>query len=239
MNVLSKRGTVLIIEDDSKTASLVSLYLEREGFRTIIAHDGQAGLQMAEDHKPTFVILDLMLPKMDGWDVCRELRRRSDVPILMLTARGEEIDRVTGLTMGADDYMVKPFSPRELTARVKAIMRRIEPTTRDGKEKDRLVHENMVLDLTKRRLTIDLRRIPLTPHEYALLKALMSSPGKAFTRDELLDRIYPVGDATVIDRVVDVHIGKLRQKIEKDPSHPRYILTARGIGYRFADPVSP
>jgi len=239
MNTRTTPGTVLIIEDEKKTASLVALYLEREGFQTIIAHDGQKGLQMAEHHEPVFVILDLMLPKMDGWDVCRELRRRSDVPVLMLTARGEEIDRVSGLTMGADDYMVKPFSPRELTARVKAILRRTGQTARYGREKDTLVHENMVLDLTKRRLTIDRHPVPLTPHEYALLKALISSPGKAFTRDELLDRIYPAGDATVIDRVVDVHIGKLRQKIEKDPSHPRYILTARGIGYRFADYVSP
>ena len=239
MNAPTTPGTVLIIEDEQKTASLVALYLEREGFQTIIAHDGQKGLQMAEVHEPVFVVLDLMLPKMDGWDVCRELKRRSDVPILMLTARGEEIDRVSGLTMGADDYMVKPFSPRELTARVKAILRRTGQTARRSREKDSLVHENVVMDLTKRRLTIDRRQVPLTPHEYAILKALMSSPGKAFTRDELLDRIYPAGDATVIDRVVDVHIGKLRHKIEKDPSHPGYILTARGIGYRFADSASP
>lgn len=238
MNARTTPGMVLIIEDDKKTASLVALYLEREGFETIIAHDGQKGLQMAEDHEPVFVILDLMLPKIDGWDVCRELRRRSDVPVLMLTARGEEIDRVSGLTMGADDYMVKPFSPRELTARVKAILRRTGQTPSRGRDKDMLVHKDMVMDLTKRRLMIDRRQVPLTPHEYALLKALMSSPGKAFTRDELLDRIYPAGDATVIDRVVDVHIGKLRQKIEKDPSHPRHILTARGIGYRFVDSVS-
>ena len=239
MNARTTPGTVLIIEDEKKTASLVALYLEREGFQTIIAHDGQKGLQMAERHEPVFVILDLMLPKMDGWDVCRELRRHSDVPVLMLTARGEEIDRVSGLTMGADDYMVKPFSPRELTARVKAILRRTGQTGRRRREKDTLIHENMVMDLTKRRLTIDRHPVPLTPHEYALLTALMSAPGKAFTRDELLDRIYPAGDATVIDRVVDVHIGKLRQKIEKDPSRPRHILTARGLGYRFADPVSP
>ena len=238
MTARSTSGTVLIIEDDRKTASLVALYLERDGFQTIIAHDGQKGLQMAEDHDPVFIILDLMLPKMDGWDVCRELRRRSDVPVLMLTARGEEIDRVSGLTMGADDYMVKPFSPRELTARVKAILRRTGQAVYRDRDKDKLVHENMVMNLTKRRLTIDRRQVMLTPHEYALLKALMSSPGKAFTRDELLDRIYPSGDATVIDRVVDVHIGKLRQKIEKDPSHPRYILTAWGIGYRFVESVS-
>ena len=239
MNARTTPGTVLIIEDDKKTASLVALYLEREGFQAIMAHDGQEGLQMAQVHEPVFVVLDLMLPKVDGWDVCRELRRRSDVPILMLTARGEEIDRVSGLTMGADDYMTKPFSPRELTARVKAILRRTGQTARRGSAKDTLVYENIVMDLTKRRFTIARRQVPLTPHEYALLKALMSSPGKAFTRDELLDRIYPAGDATVIDRVVDVHIGKLRQKIEKDPSRPRYILTARGLGYRFADSVSP
>lgn len=232
-------GTVLIIEDDKKTASLVALYLEKEGFKTAIAHNGEQGLQMAELHDPVFVVLDLMLPKMDGWDVCLELRRRSNVPVLMLTARGDEIDRVSGLTMGADDYMVKPFSPRELMARVKAILRRTGQNARTAREKDRLVHENMVLDLEKRRLLVDRRQVSLTPHEYAVLKALMSSPGKAFTRDELLDRIYPEGAATVIDRVVDVHIGKLRQKIEKDSSHPRYILTARGIGYRFVDPESP
>ena len=239
MNARTSHETILIIEDDKKTASLVALYLQKEGFQTIIAHDGQQGLQMAQDHEPVFIILDLMLPKMDGWDVCRELRRRSDVPVLILSARGEEIDRVTGLTMCADDYMVKPFSPRELTARVKVILRRTVQTECRDREKGTLVHENIVMDLTKRRLMIDQRQVPLTPHEYALLKALMSSPGKAFTRDELLDRIYPAGDATVIDRVVDVHIGKLRQKIENDPSHPRTILTARGIGYRFVDPVSP
>jgi len=238
MNARTTSGKVLIIEDDKKTASLVALYLEREGFQPIVAHDGEKGLFMAIDHEPVFVILDLMLPKMDGWDVCRELRRRSDVPVLMLTARDEEIDRVSGLTMGADDYMVKPFSPRELTARVKAILRRTGRPADRGREKDTLVYKNLVMDLTKRRLTTDGRQVSLTPHEYALLKALMSSPGKAFTRDELVDRIYPAGDATVIDRVVDVHIGKLRQKIEKDPSHPKYILTARGIGYRFADSVS-
>jgi len=239
MNGRSTPGTVLIIEDDKKTASLVALYLEREGFQTLMAHDGRRGLRMARDHRPVFVILDLMLPRMDGWDVCRELRRDSDVPVLMLTARGEEIDRVTGLTMGADDYMVKPFSPRELTARVKAILRRTGLTARHGRDTDALAHDTLVMDLTKRRLTIDGHPVSLTPHEYALLKTLMSAPGKAFTRDELLDRIYPAGDATVIDRVVDVHIGKLRQKIEKDPSLPRYILTARGIGYRFADPLTP
>jgi DNA-binding response OmpR family regulator len=153
----------------------------------------------------------------------------------MLTARGEEIDRVAGLTLGADDYVVKPFSPRELMARVKAILRRTArlPDQRPA----RLVHQDIELDLGKRRLRVKNETISLTPHEYALLEALMAAPGRTFTRDELLDRLYPRGEAVVIERVVDVHISKLRQKIEPDPAHPRHILTARGIGYRFADPA--
>jgi len=167
---LSSDNCILIVEDDPKTASLVAMYLEREGFETVIAPDGQQALFLHKRQKFIFVVLDLMIPHVDGWEVCRQIRRSSDVPILMLTAREDEIDRITGLTLGADDYVIKPFSPRELVARVKAILR----------------------------------------------------------------RLYPDGDAIVIDRVVDVHIGKLRQKIEKDPSRPRFILTVRGIGYQFA-----
>ncbi len=224
---------VLIIEDDKKTAALVSLYLEKEGFKCISAHDGITGLNLAEIHNPLFVILDLMLPKADGWEVCRQLRRRSEVPILMLTARGDEIDRVSGLTLGADDYVVKPFSPRELVARVKAILRR----TLQGLNTEQrvLAHKDILLDLEKRRLSVNNHQVFLTPHEYTLLETLMSSPGKTFTRDELLDRLYPRGEAFVIDRVIDVHIGKLRQKVEKDPGSPQYILTVRGIGYQFAE----
>ena len=233
--VLSSRvsGPILIVEDDRKTASLVALYLEREGFRTIIAYEGQEALDLAERHKPILVILDLMLPILDGWEVCRHIRRSSDVPILMLTARGEEIDRVSGLMLGADDYVVKPFSPRELVERVKAILRRgrMEPTG----DKNLLRHGDLVLDRERRRVSLSGHPINLTPHEYKLLQALMAAPGKIFTRDELVEHIYPQGEAVVIDRVVDVHIGKLRQKIEKDPSHPRYILTARGVGYQFSE----
>lgn len=224
---------VLIIEDDHNTASLVALYLEREGFRPIKADNGETGLALAERHRPVMIILDLMLPRMDGWEVCRQLRRKSDVPIIMLTARGEEIDRVSGLTLGADDYLVKPFSPRELIARVKAILRRT--TSTDTPSGSTLSYKGVHLDLEKRRLTIEDRPVPLTPHEFRLLKTLMSSPGRIYTREELLDRIYPQGEAVVIERVVDVHIGKLRRKIESNPSQPRYILTARGLGYRFAD----
>jgi DNA-binding response OmpR family regulator len=173
-----------------------------------------------------------MLPVVDGWDVCRELRKSSDVPILMLTARSEEVDRISGLTLGADDYVVKPFSPRELVARVKAVLRR--GRLRSTIEENILSHGDLVLDLEKRKVSLKGRPIQLTPHEYKLLRALMASPGRVFTRDELINHLYPSGEA-VIDRVIDVHIGKLRQKIEEDPSNPQYIQTVRGLGYQFAE----
>ncbi len=229
----SDEKCVLVIEDDPNTANLVVLYLEKQGFKALQANDGATGLGLAEKHRPDLVVLDIMLPKMDGWEVCRRLRKTSEVPVIMLTARGEEIDRVSGLTLGADDYVVKPFSPRELVARVKAVLRR---THAPAKPDSRLLHQGDVrLDLDKRRLSVSSRPVELTPHEYALLEALMSAPGRTFSRDELLSRLYPRGEAVVIERVVDVHIGKLRQKIETDPSKPRYIYTVRGMGYRFAD----
>jgi len=226
---MSLEGPILIAEDDKKTAALVELYLKREGFRTLIAYDGEQALEMARRHKPGFVILDLMLPILDGWEVCRRLRQGSDVPILMLTARGEEVDRVSGLTLGADDYVVKPFSPRELVARVRAILRRGRQTGTMGN--GTLSHGDLLLDLGKRTVSLRGRPLTLTAHEYRLLNALMAAPGKVFTRQELLDHIYPDGEA-VIERVIDVHIGKLRHKIEEDPAAPRRILTVRGIGYQ-------
>lgn len=227
-------GKVLVIEDDPRTAALIATYLEREGFEPLTAGDGKLGLQKIRNHKPILVILDIMLPGMDGWDVCREMRRFADVPVIMLTARGDEIDRISGLTLGADDYVVKPFSPRELMARVRAILRRINPT----RETDTalLTCDDLVLDSVKRRVTIGGRALSLTPHEYTLLHRLMAAPGRVFNRDELINSLYPGGEAHVVDRVVDVHIGKLRQKIEADPAAPRFILTVRGMGYRFRDP---
>jgi DNA-binding response OmpR family regulator len=230
-------GSILIVEDDKKTTSLVALYLEREGFQTVIAYDGQQALELAQLDKPIFVILDLMLPSIDGWSVCRQLRKSSDVPILILSAREEEVDRVSGLTLGADDYVVKPFSPRELVARVKAILRRGRLSTMTNK---RLwSYDGLVLDQEKRKITLNGSQILLTPHEFNLLQTLMAFPGKVFTRNELLNRLYPRHEAVVIDRVVDVIIGKLRQKIEKDPSNPQFILTVRGIGYKFAEGDAP
>jgi len=236
---LPRGKTVLIVEDDSNTADLVALYLQREGFHACKASDGEQAITIAEQYRPDLVILDLMLPKVDGWEVCRRLRQVSDVPVIMLTARDEEIDRVAGLTMGADDYVIKPFSPRELVARVIAVLRRVQPA---GEPSGKVLHHgDVLLDQEKRILYVRERPVDLTHHEYKLLEALMRAPGKAFTRDELLDYIYPMGEALVIDRVVDVHVGKLRKKIEPNPSEPSYILTVRGIGYRFAEhlPTSP
>jgi len=222
---------ILIIEDDRNTAALIVTYLEREGFSTQVVHDGADALSLAGRQTPGFVILDIMLPGVDGWEICRELRKLSDVPILMLTAREEEIDRVLGLSLGADDYVVTPFSPRELVERVKAILRR---TSRRIEPVHELRHVDLVLDIDKRRVTLDGQPVELTAVEYKLLQALMSAPGKALSRDDLLNHIYQRGEA-VVDRVVDVHIGHLRQKLADDPAEPRYIETVRGFGYRFAD----
>jgi DNA-binding response OmpR family regulator len=228
-------GPILIVEDDANTASLVKTYLEREGFSTIMAADGEKALRLAKQKKPGFVILDIMLPKVDGWEVCRQLRTFSNVPVLMLTAREEEIDRVTGLSLGADDYVVKPFSPRELVARVKAILRRSHFTPVEKSEK--LVSGRLEMDLEKHRVSLHDRTINLTATEYKLLQTLMQAPGRVFSRNELLDVLYKQGEI-VIDRVVDVHVGKLRQKLELQPSQPRYILTVRGFGYTFTDEES-
>jgi len=232
---MTSDGPVLIVEDDPNTAALVRTYLEREGFLTIHADNGQKGLQLAREKQPVFVILDIMLPGLDGWEVCRRLRTFSEVPILMLTAREEEIDRVSGLVIGADDYVVKPFSPRELVERVKAILRRVRPR-RQQQGGQLLVLGGVVMDLEKHRVKLDGEPVQLTTSEFRLLKTLMQSPGRVFSRNELLDSLYEHGEI-VVDRVIDVHIGKLRQKLEKQPGKPQYILTARGFGYSFTDEV--
>jgi DNA-binding response OmpR family regulator len=229
---IGNQGTVLIVEDDRNTAALVATYLEREGFRAEVVHDGGLAIQTAGACNPVFVILDVMLPNVDGWEICRALRKVSEVPVLMLTAREEEIDRVAGLAMGADDYVVKPFSPRELVERVKAILRRSRSTS--TRPLAVISSGGLELDPEKHSVTRDGRPVALTSSEYKILQALMSSPGKAFSREELLDHCYRHGEA-VIDRVIDVHIGKLRQKIEDDSARPRFILTVRGHGYRFND----
>jgi len=221
--------TVLIVEDDLNTANLVATYLRREGFETLIENDGTRGLSTARLKRPGLVILDLMLPGIDGLEICKRLRADSDVAILMLTAREEEIDRVLGFSLGADDYVVKPFSPRELVERVKAILRRVQPS-------ENLLYRqgDLSLDPQKHKVSLKGEAISLTGSEYKLLQALMAAPGRVFSRSELLSRFYAHEDA-VVERVIDVHVNKLRQKIETDPARPRYIETVRGFGYRFAE----
>lgn len=225
---------ILIVEDDKNTSKLVTTYLEQEGFSTVAAFDGEQALRLAKIESPGFVILDVMLPKVDGWEICRELRKFSDVPILMLTAREEEIDRILGLSLGADDYVVKPFSPRELVERVKAILRRTQPRNSVSSTPEILRHENLTLDPIKCKVTLGDSVISLTTSEYKLLHILMASPGQVFSRDALLAKFYDHGE-TVVERVIDVHVGKIRQKIEKNPAKPQFIHTVRGFGYSFTE----
>jgi DNA-binding response OmpR family regulator len=224
---------VLVVEDDENIAKLIATYLRRDGFDTVIAGDGVRALALAGQFQPGFVILDLMLPGTDGWEVCRRLRARSDVPIIMLTARSDEFDRIHGFSLGVDDYVVKPFSPAELMQRVKAILRRIGPATR--RSDPLLACGDLILDSDSHTVMLGDTALSLTPSEYRLLHGMLEAPGRVFSRDDLLDFIHPEGGA-VIDRVVDVHVSNLRRKIEHDPSRPRYVRTVRGAGYKLVEP---
>jgi DNA-binding response OmpR family regulator len=229
--------SVLIAADNPETARLIEGYLDKEEMATILASDGRQAIEMFFRSAPSLVILGVLLPKMDGFSVCRSIRQRSAVPILFLTARDAVDDRVRGLELGADDYVVKPFCPRELVARVKALLRRglsFSPSRPRMEEvwEDRA--PGLVYDPSKRRFTLNGALLTLTPLEFVLLQTLHAHPGKVFLRNELLDRLYPDGEI-VVDRVIDVHIGKLRRKIGDNPVHPTYIQTVRGIGYCFSD----
>ncbi len=231
------RPLVLLVEDEPKTSALIATYLEKDGFPTVSAADGLAALELFRGRQPGFVILDVMLPRLDGWEVCRDIRKSSDVPILFLSARDDETDRLLGLGLGADDYVRKPFSPREVVARVKGILRRAGQSALPATRGKRLGCGPLRVDLDLRRVTRAGEPVPVTAMEYALLSTLMSSPGRVFLRHELIARLYPRGEY-VIDRVIDVHVGKLRQKIEKDSANPELIITVRGLGYRFTDEVT-
>ena len=229
-------GRILVVEDDKNIATLLQKYLVRDGFRVELAHDGLSALKSVQQDGPALVILDLMLPLLDGWEVCRRIREDSEVPILMLTALEQEADRIRGFSLGVDDYVVKPFSPREVVERVKAILRRTQ-TSRETAPAPLSCGE-LALEPDKYRVQINGREIALTVSEFTLLYTLMKRPGRVFTRDELIARLRSRGEV-VGDRVVDVHIGHLRQKIETEPAHPTYILTKRGVGYHFAEPARP
>ncbi len=223
---------VLVVEDEPKTRDILRIYLEGAGYVVLLAADGREGLRLAEAESVDLVVLDLMLPGMDGWSVCRRLREHSEVPILILSARQEEQDRLLGLGLGADDYVVKPFSPREIVLRVQAILRRTHGRVEPDGDGDLVGDGPIQIDTERRRVTAHGCEVTLTPSEYKLLLALMRRPGKTFERSELLDHLYPMGGA-VVPKVVDVHIGKLRQKIEPNPGHPEFVETVRGFGYRF------
>lgn len=226
-------STVLIVEDDPNTTEIVGIYLRRDGHKVLMAADGLEGLRLAREARPDLVVLDLMLPGLDGMEVCRILREESEVPIVILTARVEEEDRLAGLNLGADDYLTKPFSPRELAARVRAVLRR---TARDALEQG-------ILELAQGDVKVDLRHhaaylkgtpLSLTPTEFRLLALLMREPGRTFTREQIIERAFGY-DFDGFDRTVDAHVSNLRRKLEADPEKPHYIHTIYGIGYRFGN----
>jgi len=219
---------ILVVEDEKELGRLVRGYLEEAGFEVLQAYAGKEGLFVARQERPDLIILDLGLPQMDGLDVARVLRRESQVPIIILTARVEETDRIVGLELGADDYVTKPFSPRELVARVKAVLRR---TQGEAPAEEILRAGPLVVDVTQHRVTLSGEPVDVTPSEFAILRALVSRPGRAWSRLELLERVQ--GDAYEgYERTIDVHIKNLRHKIEEDPKHPRWIVTVFGVGYR-------
>jgi two-component system, OmpR family, alkaline phosphatase synthesis response regulator PhoP len=224
--------TILVVDDEPKITKLVRDYLERAGFGVIIAADGKSALAHARSDRPDCIILDLGLPQMDGLDVTRELRKLSNVPIIMLTARSEESDKLVGLELGADDYITKPFSPKELVARVRVIFRRMENFAASLE----VIHaSDLTLDVPRMRVSAADRAIEeLTPTEFTILCALARSPGRIFTRAQLLDAAHGVAFESY-ERAIDAHIKNIRHKIEPNPAEPRYILTVYGVGYKFTD----
>ena len=225
--------TILVVDDEPKITQLVRDYLERAGFGVLIAHDGKSALSHAKTDKPDMIVLDLGLPQMDGLDFTREFRKTSNAPIIMLTARSEETDKLIGLELGADDYMTKPFSPKELVARVRVVFRRIENATTSTDDIIRAA--DLTLDVPRLRVTSSGRSLEeLTPTEFELLATLARQPGRVFSRAQLLDAIHGVAFESY-ERAVDAHIKNIRRKIEATPGEPKYILTVYGVGYKFAD----
>jgi DNA-binding response OmpR family regulator len=226
-----KDATILVVDDEPSIREVVSLYLSRAGYEVVVVADGDAALEALAQHAPDLVVLDLMLPHVDGLEIARQLRAEGNTPIIMLTARREETDRILGLEMGADDYVVKPFSPRELVSRVKAVLRRTYPST-SAETEQALTFDHLRIDPTTRLVEVDSEERSLTAREFDLLWVLARSPRQVFNRDQLLDLVW--GLTEYIDpSTVTVHVRRLREKIERDPSNPRYLQTVWGVGYRF------
>ena len=227
-------NTVLVVEDEPNLLAALEYTLEQEGYEVLTAIDGESGLHLARTREPDVLILDVMLPSLDGFEICRIIRRESSIPILMLTARGEEVDRVVGLELGADDYVTKPFSMRELLARIRSLLRRASTPTSNGSqnESEVLRSGDLIIDLASHSATLEDKPLEMKPREFSLLSLLAANRGRAFTRDQILERLWGhdyIGDS----RTVDVHVRWLREKIEPEPSKPQRIVTIRGVGYRF------
>ncbi|HEX5627269.1 MAG TPA: response regulator transcription factor [Actinomycetota bacterium] len=223
--------TVLVVEDEIEIARVVRDYLRNAGFEVIVVGDGGSAVASVRSAKPDLLVLDLGLPGRDGLDVAREIRRWSDTPIVMLTARGDETDRIVGLEIGADDYVIKPFSPKELVARVRAVLRR----TRTAARGDEVVRAGEVeIDTGRMRVSVGGTQVDLTPTEFQLLATLAREPGRVFTRSQLLDAVHGVAIESY-ERAIDAHVKNIRRKIEPTPGSPRYVVTVHGVGYRFAD----
>ncbi len=222
---------ILVVDDDPGIVKVVRAYLEQEGFHVLTAYDGKQAMRIARHDRPDLVVLDLMLPEMDGWDVCRALRKESDVPVIMLTARVEETDKLIGLELGADDYVTKPFSPRELVARVRAVLRRAQGMP---PKPETISRAEITVDLARHAVTVGDESVDLTPTEFDLLAALMQDPGRSFTREQLLEQTQGYAYEGY-ERTIDVHIKNLRQKIEADPRKPQHIKTVYGVGYKFEE----
>jgi DNA-binding response OmpR family regulator len=225
---------ILLVDDEQPVQKLLTYPLEKEGYEVVQAFDGQQALQAFDEQQFDLVVLDIMLPRMDGLEVCQRLRAKSRVPIIMLTAKAEEIDKVIGLEIGADDYITKPFSMREFRSRVRAALRRAEMVPASDVDEEPLDRGDLRLDFAKRRTELRGEPVELTYVEFEILAVLARSPGRVFSRELLLERVW--GDSSYRDpRTIDVHIRHLREKIEPDPKNPEYLLTVRGVGYRFRD----
>jgi DNA-binding response OmpR family regulator len=223
---------ILVVDDDRKTAELIRLYLERDGYQVLTAHDGRQALDLARQRRPDLIVLDLMLPGVDGLDICRILRAEADTPIIMLTAKTTEDDKLLGLDLGADDYITKPFSPREVVARVRVVLRRAGAAREPASEIARV--RDLEVDLVAHQARLRGASLRLTPKEFKLLATLAGQPGRAWSRLELLEQVFGF-DYEGLDRTVDVHVMNLRKKIERDPAQPEYIQTVYGVGYKLAE----
>ncbi len=222
---------ILIVDDDRKTVELIKLYLEKDGYRVLPAYDGRQALELVRQRAPDLIVLDLMLPAVDGLDVCRIVRAESKVPIIMLTARSTEEDKLLGLDLGADDYLTKPFSPRELVARIRAVLRRAGETE-EGPPEARF--GELAIHFLRHEVRLGGLPVHLTPKEFKLLETMAREPGRAFSRLELLEKVFGF-DYEGLERTVDVHVLNLRKKIERDPAQPRFIQTVFGVGYKLAE----